>query len=119
MRSSSCAHGTPAPASSPGYAAKVHGFCDAVQYGSGKAVADCRGERIGGVRLRKRAEAQKPLHGALDLELVGPAVADDGLLDHHRCVFGYTYAGRRGGSHRHTARFAEPKCTLNITGDEV
>src|SRR6185369_6755803 len=100
-------------------AAQADGFRDAVQYGSGKSVADRSGESVGRIAFGKRAKAEQTLDGVLNLDLVGAAVTDHRLLDHHWSVFGQRDAGRRGGSHRNAARFAESERALNITGDEV
>ena len=69
-------------------------------------MTDRNGEGVGGVvRRRRRVEAEQQADHALDLVLVGAAVADDGALDLGRRIRGYRHAGARGGDERDAARW--------------
>ena len=81
-------------------------------------VGDGNGECVGRVGAGDGDAGQQPLDHGVDLNLVGIADADHGLLDEARGIFADGQAGTGGGGEHDTAGLAELQRGLRVLVDE-
>jgi hypothetical protein len=81
-------------------------------------VGDCDGECVGGVGAGDRYAGQEALDHRVDLDLVGVAGADHGLLDQPRGIFLDFKAGAGGDHQGDSAGLGELQGGLRVLVDE-
>ena len=81
-------------------------------------MADRHGEGVGGVALGAVFKVEQDLDHVLDLQLVGVAAADDGLLDLRRRELEHGQAAAGAGDDGSAARLAQLERRIDVAVDE-